>query len=158
MSERKILVPTDFSDASREALDEACRIARASGAQVHVLHVLDPGVFFDTDLVQLGPLEDVAAAMRDAAEKRMAEQTRALDCEVVTHIEEAIGEPSRAICAFAETLPADLIVIGRHGVQGALEHFLIGSTAERVVRHARCSVLVMMPGSAGCYSTKPTSG
>ncbi|RMH60661.1 MAG: universal stress protein [Zetaproteobacteria bacterium] len=142
---QRILVPTDFSDASTEALREACRLAKAAGGKVHVLHVLDPGVFFDTDLVQLTPLDDVATAMRKVAQKRMREQVASLNMEVSTHIEEAIGDPSRAICTFAEGLPADLIVIGRHGMQGALEHFLIGSTAERVVRHATCSVLVIMP-------------
>ncbi len=142
-----ILVPTDFSKSSDEALRRACVLAGSFGAHVHLLHVMDPVLFIDPDLIVIPPVEEMTQALRKSAERRLEQQIRAVDTdvEIFAHVEEASGEPSRAICSFAEHLPADLIVIGRHGRQGMLEHFLIGSTAERVVRHAPCSVLVAMP-------------
>jgi len=149
----KILVPTDFSDASDEALRRACVLAQQFPAEVHLLHIVEPAVFFDTDLISISPLDEITEAMRKGAEKRLRKQSQMVDMGIHVHLEEAVGEPSRAICAFADELPADLIVIGRHGVQGALEHLLIGSTAERVVRHAGCSVLVTM--AHGFPDTEP---
>ncbi len=141
----KILVPTDFSDASGEALRRACVLAQQFSAEIYLLHIVEPVVFFDTDLISISPLDEITEALRKGAEKRLRKQAEMVDMDVRVHLEEAVGEPSRAICTFAGELPADLIVIGRHGVQGTLEHLLIGSTAERVVRHAGCSVLVTMP-------------
>ena len=60
-------------------------------------------------------------------------------------MKDSIGDPSRSICKFARELPADLIIIGRHDEKGVVEHMLVGSTVERVVAHAPCSVLVTMP-------------
>ncbi|RMG91747.1 MAG: universal stress protein [Zetaproteobacteria bacterium] len=142
-----ILVPTDFSPSSNEALRRACVLADTFGAHVHLLHVIDPVLFIDPDLIAIPPVEEMTEALRKSAERRLGEQVRGMDTdvEIFVHVEEGSGDPSRTICSFAERLPADLIVIGRHGRQGMLEHLLIGSTAERVVRHAPCSVLVAMP-------------
>ena len=141
----KIVVPTDFSEQADEALRRAAVLAGLLGAEVHLVHILEPAVFFETDLIPISPIDKIADAMRQGAKKRLAKQADAADCDVITHLNEAPGEPSRAICDFAGQLPADLIVIGRHGRQGIVEHMLIGSTAERVVRHAPCSVLATMP-------------
>jgi len=141
----KILVPTDFSEQSEEALRRAGILAAEHQAEVHLLHIMEPSLYFETDQMPVYPLHEINEAIRKHAEKRLCDLRSKTSFPVVTHLKESTGEPSRAICAFAETLPADLIIIGRHGQQGALEHFLIGSTAERVVRHAYCSVLVTMP-------------
>ena len=141
----KIVVPTDFSEQADEALRRAGVLAGQLGAEVHLVHVLEPVVFFETDLISVYPMEEIVDAMREGARKRLAKQADAVEFDVTTHLNEALGDPSRAICEFAGELPADLIVVGRHGRQGVLDHMLIGSTAERVVRHAPCSVLVTMP-------------
>ncbi len=141
----KIVVPTDFSEQADEALRRAGMLAGQFGAEVHLIHVLEPVVFFETDLISVYPMGEIVDAMREGARKRLAKQADAVAFDVVTHLNEALGDPSRAICDFAGELPADLIVVGRHGRQGVLDHMLIGSTAERVVRHAPCSVLVTMP-------------
>lgn len=141
----KIIVATDFSEQADEALCRAGILAKPFAAEVHLVHVLEPVVFFETDLISLYPMNEIVDAMREGARRRLAKQAAAADCDVITHLSEAVGEPSRAICDFAGQLPADLIVIGRHGHQNVLDHLLIGSTAERVVRHAPCSVLVTMP-------------
>jgi len=141
----KIVVPTDFSEHADEALRRASVLAVPFGAEVHLVHVLEPVVYFETDLISVHPIEEIVDAMREGARKRLAKQADAVDCDVITHLNEALGDPSRAICDFAGALPADLIVVGRHGRQSVLDRILIGSTAERVIRHAPCSVLVTMP-------------
>ena len=141
----KILVPTDFSEQSAEALRRAGVLAARHNAAVHLLHVVEPAVYFDNEFITMPPLAEINQALHDGAEKRLREQAAAADFPVITHLETSSREPSRSICMFADSLPADLILIGRHGKQNALEHLLIGSTAERVVRHANCSVLVSMP-------------
>jgi len=141
----KILVPTDFSEQSSEALRRAGVLAARHHAEVYLLHVMEPAVYFETDMIPVLPVNEINEAMRKGANKRLKDQAAAAGFPLVMHLEESSGEPARSICMFAESLPADLILIGRHGHQGRLEHFLIGSTAERVVRHASCSVLVAMP-------------
>jgi len=140
----KILVPTDFSEASKEALRRAVVLAGQYHGDVHLLHVMDPAVFFETDMIAISPLDEITDAIRTGAKKRLQEQAETVDFNITTHLLESVGEPAGVICEFATSLPADLIVIGRQGEQGIIEHLLIGSTAERVVRHAPCSVLVAM--------------
>jgi len=120
-------------------------MARQNHGTVHLLHVMEPAVFFETDMIAISPLDEITTAIRAGAKRRLQAQAEAADFSVTTHLLESMGEPAGVICEFATSLPADLIVIGRQGVQGAIEHLLIGSTAERVVRHAPCSVLVSLP-------------
>lgn len=141
----RILVPTDFSEQADEALRRACVVAGQYEAEVHLLHVLEPVVYFETDLISAYPVDEMVEAMRENAVKRLAAQAETVDFPVTIHKGEALGDPSREICDFARQLKVDLIVIGRHGHQGVIDRMLIGSTAERVVRHAPCSVLVTMP-------------
>jgi len=141
----KILVPTDFSEQSTEALRRAGVLAARCEAEVHLLHILEPIAYPDTDQIFLPNPEEISDAQKGAAKKNLADQSEAAGFATTTHLEESMEKPARAICQFAESLPADLIVIGHHGHKGIIENFLIGSTAERVVRHAPCSVLVTMP-------------
>lgn len=141
----KILVPTDGSGQSTEAIRRAGALARKFDAEVHLLHIVEPSLYFETDMVSIPPLNDIDHAMQQGALHRIQAQAKLFDFEVVVHIEESSGDPSRSICKFATSLPADLIVLGRHGEKSVVEHMLVGSTAERVVAHAPCSVLVTMP-------------
>jgi len=140
-----IVVPTDFSEQSSEALRRACVLAKKFDAEVHLLHVIDPSLYFETDMVSISPLDEISKAQHEGVTKRLTEQAGSVDLPITTHLEDAVNDPARAICDIAESLSADLIVVGRHGRQGMLEHMLLGSTAERVVRNASCSVLVAMP-------------
>ena len=151
----KILVPTDFSEQSGEALRRACVMAEKFDAEVHLLHVIDPSLYFETDMISIMPLDEISEAQHEGAKKRLHEQSASVDYPVTTHLEDAVTEAARTISIFAEKMAADLIVIGRHGRQGMLEHMLLGSTVERVVRYAPCSVLVAMPhGLAGSSDTE----
>lgn len=144
----KIIVPTDFSDQSSEALRRACIMARQFKAEVHLVHVIEAPVYIDADLLLMPPIDAAIRIQHEVASKRIAEQLDSVEAEnVVVHtkIEDADINPAQTICELAKALPADLIVIGRHSEKGVLEHLFIGSTAEEVVRRAPCSVLVTMP-------------
>ncbi|MDX8402880.1 MAG: universal stress protein [Mariprofundaceae bacterium] len=140
-----ILVPTDFSDHSNEALKQACILAPQFDAEIHLLHVITSYTNFDADLISTFQIDEMLKLQHESALKRIADQARSVDQAVTTHTTDAQGDPAKTICEFARELSANLIITGRHGCQGMFEHMLIGSTAERIVRFAPCSVLTAMP-------------
>jgi len=145
---QKIVAPTDFSPASALALDAAALLAKQFGAEVHLLYVYDPAL--------LSPLYVVPGAAALSAPTReprefedgvLRELKRLRDdrLEGVAKVELAVKQHTSAaqgICAYAGEVGADLVVLSTHGRTG-LAHLLIGSVAERVVRHAPCPVLTM---------------
>ena len=138
---RSILVPIDFSAPAEKALDYAVGLANQFGAKLTLLNVVEPVATPDFASYPLMMENDKVVANA----KKHLEQlcTKA-------HIDEARvektlvrnGVPYREITDAARTLKADLIVISTHGYSG-LAHVFMGSTAERVVRHAECPVLVV---------------
>jgi nucleotide-binding universal stress UspA family protein len=140
---KRILVPIDFSASSRAALRFARDWAGRFGSEICLLHVVEPvaptGVFAGEPLPPLVPSIDFTTQARAELETVLnAEFPNATN--VSLHLSE--GVPSERIAAAAEELHADLIVIATHGRTG-LSHVLLGSTAERVVRHAPCPVLTL---------------
>ena len=136
--EHKILVPNDFSDASEEAIRLALRLA-ITPEDVHIaqffqeLPVVEPGVIWET-LSDEKRVENV----RDAMQKQLAE----IPGSENVHLNVRIGEPGSGIADLAEELKVGLIVIPSHGRTG-MSRFLLGSVAEKVVRLAKCPVLVL---------------
>jgi nucleotide-binding universal stress UspA family protein len=142
----KILLALDGSIFSEAAMDKLIARAKGHGAEVRVLHVVEP---FPEDLAQtLGSKvqPDFAAARlkrREQARELLAQAARKLEdagFKVSSSIEE--GDPRNVILREAEVWNADLIVLGSHGRTG-LDRFLIGSVSEAVARHARCSVEIV---------------
>ncbi len=135
---KKIIVPTDFSSCSETAVRAAAGLRQASGAEVLLLHVTEPA---HAGLrVQTGDLHE---AMRREAElklKKVAAEAFADDANVRVMVQQ--GHPAETICKTAAEEKADAIIIPTHGHSG-LAHMLLGSVAEKVVRHAKCSVLVV---------------
>ncbi len=139
---RTILVPVDFSGCSRQAFRDALALAREVPAKILLLHVARTGYPGS----RLGPLEPdrLFKAMRQQAEQEMdawiaEEQPAPVEVQkLIVHGESPYAE----IVSEAERRRADLIVIGTHG-RGALAHLVLGSTSERVVRHAPCPVLTV---------------
>jgi nucleotide-binding universal stress UspA family protein len=145
MSEiRRILVPVDFSEHSQRALDDAIGLAQKFGAELHLLHcyeVYPAGAIGFPYNVAIP--ETYEREIREAATARLAswrEKVIAQGIRAEQHL--VVDRPSHGIVALAEKLPADLIVIGTYGLTG-LQHVLLGSVAERVLRHAPCSVLTV---------------
>ena len=138
-----LLVPVDFSDASLVATEFAIELARKVAAQLILLHVTEPSHASEqVDIAVNGRLAWSIAALR-RAENGMREFVRHTKFEAVkyeTHV--VVGTPATTICAFAARAKPGLIVMATHGLTG-LAHLLIGSVAERVVRNASESVLVL---------------
>ncbi len=142
---KTICCPIDFSDASRAAMEVACDLARRFGAKLTLLHAYPvPGYTFPDGSVVASPrmLQELAEqATRHLAEwQRQAQEAGAPGVEIHT----AVGEPAAEIVAWAKEQGVDLLVLGTHGRTG-IEHALMGSVAERVVRRARCPVLTVHP-------------
>ena len=145
MSEfRRILVPVDFSEHSARALDDAIGLAKKFGAELHLLHcyeVYPAGAVGFPYNVAIP--ETYEREIREAATARLTswrEKVTAQGVRAEQHL--VMDRPSHGIAALAEKLPADLIVIGTYGLTG-LKHVLLGSVAERTVRHAPCPVLTV---------------
>jgi nucleotide-binding universal stress UspA family protein len=136
----RLLGATDFSRAAALAQDYAILLARASGGRLHVLHVSQPYPTLALDAVAdtnlLDPVRrEVSIALDDLASQLTRDG-------VQTSATQEIGTPSEEIIRVADAEAADLIVLGSQGRTG-LEHVLVGSTAERVVKGAACPVLTV---------------
>jgi universal stress protein A len=136
-----IVVPIDFSAESKKALRYACRLAEQFGSVLRLIHVVEPAPF-------LNDLPNVIISRSDAEiakESLVRLQTLARDeiSELISISPQVrVGKPYHEIVTAAKVGGADLIVISTHGYTG-LKHAFLGSTAERVVRHAECPVLVV---------------
>ncbi|WP_224267987.1 universal stress protein [Haloprofundus salinisoli] len=136
-----ILVPTDGSDASLAAVDEALEIAAPQDATIHFLHVIDVGT--EMSAAASG---QVAQQLSDTLEQQADD---ALD-EAVSRAEDAgvdyervilEGDPDSAIVDYVEEHDVDLVAIGATGRSGLAERIL-GSTTDRVVRSVEIPVLL----------------
>ena len=142
----RILVPTDFSKHSHNALTYAAAFAEKFGAELYVLHVVQDLALFIPEAVLVAPppappVEQFAAAARTALERVITDLQRpglAIRPEVVE------GTPYEEIVRFARERAVDLIVIGSHGHTG-LAHLLLGGVTDKVVRRAPCPVLTVRP-------------
>jgi len=136
-----ILVPVDFSAGSLEALDFAVSLARRVAASIVLLHALDPiyspGRF---DSPRLRPLR--AQALKDAKQQLAMLAKRRVQPHVPVRHQVLNGVAYSVIVEAASKARADLIVMGSEGRTG-MNRFLVGSVAEKVIRHARCPVLVV---------------
>ncbi len=140
----QILIPTDFSDYSRQASEYACELAKRFDAQIHVLHVIQPLV---AAMPSPGaPIPESLLADAERAAEEQLQQWLATEFEQVSQVTRATmrGTPFVEIVRYSKDHEIDLIVIGTHGRSG-LTHALIGSVAERVVRKAPCPVLSVRP-------------
>lgn len=140
---RRILVPIDFSDHSKKALQYAIPFAEQFKSSIDLLYVVEPTVYpADFSFGQVG-----FPSVEDELRQRGAEELRALmKNEIGTRVESRFavrtGKAFNEIDQYARDEGIDLVVIATHGHSG-MEHVLFGSTAEKVVRYAPCPVLVV---------------
>jgi universal stress protein A len=144
MNTQRILVPYDFSDYSRAALDYAGRLAIDSDARVFILHVDE---LLDARISAVAAV-DWPGVYESSWEKRRRTVNRQL-VKLVPHNSPVfyehhcvMGSPANEILAFAERSNIDLIVMGSHGRTG-LSRLTIGSVAEKVMRASKCPVLIL---------------
>lgn len=140
---RRILVPIDFSDHSKNALAYAASFAGAFHAELVLVYVVEPPVYpadFGFGQVALPAIE------KEMRERGKAELKKLLDSDSLVNVSgRAIvraGNPYLEIISSAQEEGVDLIIIATHGHTG-VEHLLFGSTAEKVVRKAPCPVLIV---------------
>jgi nucleotide-binding universal stress UspA family protein len=141
---QRILVATDFSEASDAAMAYAKLIASSFGASLHVLHVLeDLAAHAWTTEVYVAALPGVHEEMERQARERLEVVLSAED-RAKHHAVLALrsGSPFVEVVRYARDENIDLIVMGTHG-RGAIAHILLGSVAERVVRKAHCPVMTV---------------
>lgn len=136
MKLQHILVPIDFSSDAEQALDCAAGLAQQFQARLTLMHVIYIPVTTEVNLAAyFVDIETSAEQGMETYQKRMEEKGVAADTMIVH------GTPFHEIVEAAKTKQVDLIVMGTHGRTG-VQHLLIGSVAERVVRLAPCPVMV----------------
>lgn len=137
---KRILVTTDFSEASKRAFPYAVALAHKFEASLLLLYVVPSHL--PAEISHLGIVLHEKQMLSEAREQLPRFRSAELDPHM--HVETLVlsGTPAREICATAETHGADLIVISTHGYTG-LKRFAVGSVTEKVVRHAPCPVLII---------------
>jgi nucleotide-binding universal stress UspA family protein len=149
MNIRHILVPTDFSEPSTQAVTYAFELAQTVGAQLSLLHVIEvPAYAIEVSL----PLEHLEQDARRELARILPEAETAH--VAVTRLVE-MGVPAQRILETATAEQVDLIVMATHGRTG-LSHLVLGSVAERVVRLAPCPVLTIRPPGEGSVDLRTT--
>lgn len=135
-----IVLPIDFSELSMAAVPWAKRMAAVTNGVVHCVYTVEPPqVYSALDMAPAVPLP-TTDELNESAKQQLAtfasEQLAGIDTE--THV--LVGKPAEQIVAYAKQVNADLIVMTTHGYSG-LEHVVLGSTTESVLRKADCPVL-----------------
>jgi nucleotide-binding universal stress UspA family protein len=139
---KKILVPTDFDDGSARAARLAADVARAFDASILLLHAFDPAQNAVAASSTQGAVTMVALD-EGRVRKSLDEALRASRdlwprCEAVLRV----GPPSDEILKAIHDVAADLVIMATHGRSGLL-HALVGSVAEKIVRHSPVPVLTV---------------
>ena len=143
----KILVPTDFSEYSNNALSFGCALADRFGAQLHLLHVFEDLIERAKEdgftIVIAEELQKAQDAFKEGLRRKLEALPDAAWGEKIRTVREMrTGHPFVEIIRYAKENSIDLIVMGTHGRTG-IPHLLLGSVAEKVVRKAPCAVLTV---------------
>jgi len=135
-----VLVPTDGSAGTRGAVDHAIDLAKRYDASLHVLYVVDARI----GIARESTPEDVFEELEEQGQRAIDDvtsQAKAADLETIEGVV-ARGDPHRAILDYVSREDIDLVVMGTHGRTG-LDHYLLGSVTEKVVRLSDVPVLTV---------------
>ena len=146
----KILVAIDDSQSSRSIFERSLTLAKANCSElmlIHVLTILDDFYPSDTFIGIPASATRIYADRLETREQAGIEKLRSLVLEATTagisaEFTQNIGDPGKVICEIAKTWNANLIVVGRRGLNG-LSELLMGSTSNYVLHHAPCDVLTI---------------
>jgi universal stress protein A len=145
MEIRHLLVPTDFSEGSKQALENALGLAQTFGAKPTLLHVVELPSYLTDAHTPVHLSLAICDAMQGSAQRELAHllpEGRGAAVEVAHQV--ALGVPRQKILETAVAEQVEWIVMATHGRTG-LSHLLMGSVAERVVRTAPCPVRTIRP-------------
>jgi nucleotide-binding universal stress UspA family protein len=134
---KRILVPTDLSPLSVDAIDYAVDLAMPDKAEILIVFVIEPIQYSIPPLL-------IKRLRKEAAEKLARVAARVKQRYANCRTEVRFGVAYQVIVGLARRVKSDLIVMSTHGRTG-LRHLLIGSVAERVVHSATCPVLIVPP-------------
>jgi nucleotide-binding universal stress UspA family protein len=137
LPKKLVVVPYDFSDDARSAIDTALQLV-STPAEVRVVYAMQ-----DLSPLEMGEMWTSVddQVRRDHALKAMREKLTDPHLAQVM-LDVVFGDPGHAVTHYASDLKADLIVLSSHGRTGS-SRLIIGSVAERIVRNAHCPVLVL---------------
>lgn len=142
---KKIVCPTDFSEASYEAVRMANDLAERFAAELIVIHVVQPVTPLpDVEMTRSFDINAYEEQLRKSMEKKLAEVVRRMVPETIRVQSRTLccGDAAKAICDLAESENADLIVIATHGMTG-WRHYAQGSVAQKVIQHTAHPVLLV---------------
>jgi nucleotide-binding universal stress UspA family protein len=146
---KTIVVAVDFSNATKGVLEMAAKQAKAFGAQLRLLHVVEP----EPSYTAYGFTPDEFPALhayQEEAKRRAAAKLESLLSEVQVALSDATcqiaeGSPLHALLDYVKESGADLVVLGSHG-HGAIASLLLGSVAEGMIRKATVPTLIVPAG------------
>ncbi len=143
MDIKKILFPTDFLEGSSDALPYAIDLAKRYGAKLYIVHVIQDVTQATGWYVPHVSVDELYKDMEESARKEL-DRIFAEELRGFKDYENLIirGTPAHEILDFCEKNDINLIVMGTHGRKG-LDRLIFGSTAEKVVKNARCPVLTV---------------
>jgi glycine betaine transporter len=148
---KTIMVPVDFTEYSNRAVDYAVRIAHPFKAKIRLLHVIEQFTYSVTDTIQVvdhyAALKAIADPLMESLKGKLRRKGLAVDTLVVR------GTPYLKILEQARKDRSDLIIMGTHGRTG-VQHLVLGSVAERVVRLAPCPVMTVRGRPGGKKAPK----
>ncbi len=142
---KTILCPTDFSEHSGRAIEYGVRFARNSEGLLllaHIIHI--PTEHFRDDLGHVIKFDDLKVGVQLKLQEFRDKYVDGYDkCELISEI----GDPYEQLMAIVEQRKVDLLVTSTHG-RTAINHLVMGSVAEKIVRHATCPVFIVRRGVA----------
>jgi nucleotide-binding universal stress UspA family protein len=146
---KNILVPTDFSEAANDALEYALSLAKIFQSKLFLMHVYEPMIYYSDAPMGMPDLIELEQGVRTSAERSLQQlhekfiKTRESEFGIIP-VETLLvqGKPFVEIIKAAREKTADLIILSTHGRSG-LEHILLGSVTEKVVRKSPCPVLTV---------------
>jgi universal stress protein A len=138
----RILVPVDFSECAQTAVRYALGMAAQFEAEITLVHVVEQIIYPGDWMYPPLAMSDFAVEKRDEVLTKMQALVKKSDIDVKTEVR--VGRAWQEVVDLAKESKTDLIVLATHGYTG-LKHVLLGSVAEKILRHAPCPVLTVRP-------------
>jgi nucleotide-binding universal stress UspA family protein len=137
-----IVVGTDGSDRAGVAVEEAFALAKMTGAKVHVVHAIHPTATMGFSDVP-GTAQSISASLREHADQMRTGLSAKAEREGVSaEVHNPEGDPADALIGIADTVDADVIVVGNRGMAG-IKRFVLGSVPNKVSHQCPCSLLIV---------------
>jgi nucleotide-binding universal stress UspA family protein len=142
MKYNNILVPSDFSEGSENALTAAIDFATVTQATIHIVHVITP-VSYPTGFEMAASAAEFEKELAEISNSKLNEiELRLKNLNLNCKVEILFGNTYSKLIDYSEINNIDLICIATHG-SGGIEHFIFGSTTEKILKKAHCPVYVV---------------